>query len=67
MMEQEFTQRTSAYSRRLRSTTLVRIRWLAVFSQSSTIAFVALYLGQHCCILLVDYRTPSRSFSLHLR
>lgn len=58
MMEQEFTQRTSAYSRRLRSTTLVRIRWLAVFSQSSTIAFVTLYLGFKvpiipCAILII--------------
>lgn len=57
-MEQEFTKRTSTYSRRLRSTTLVRIRWLAVFSQSIIIAFVAIYLGfkvpiMPCAILIV--------------
>lgn len=44
-MEKEFFQRTSTYSRRLRSTTLIRIRWLAIFSQTITIAFVSVYLG----------------------
>ncbi|WP_297322101.1 ActS/PrrB/RegB family redox-sensitive histidine kinase [uncultured Bartonella sp.] len=44
-MEKEFIQRTSTYSRRLRSTTLVRIRWLAIFCQTMTIVFVSVYLG----------------------
>lgn len=56
-MDQEFSQRTSAYSRRLRSTTLVRIRWLAVVCQTIAVMFVALYLGfpfpLASCIVLI--------------
>jgi len=43
-MVQEFSIRSSYLSRRLRLTTLIRLRWLAVAGQSIAVLFVALYL-----------------------
>ncbi|MEK1890860.1 MAG: ActS/PrrB/RegB family redox-sensitive histidine kinase [Phyllobacterium sp.] len=43
-MVQDFQTRSSYLSRRLRLTTLIRLRWLAVAGQSIAVLFVALYL-----------------------
>ncbi len=43
-MVQDFGIRSSYLSRRLRLTTLIRLRWLAVAGQSIAVLFVALYL-----------------------
>lgn len=43
-MTPEFSNRASYLSRRLRLTTLVRLRWLAIAGQTSAILFVMLYL-----------------------
>ncbi|EJF91200.1 ActS/PrrB/RegB family redox-sensitive histidine kinase [Bartonella tamiae] len=56
-MEYQFTKRTSNYSRLLRTKTLVRIRWLAVFCQTIAVGFVSFYLNFPLplipCIILI--------------
>lgn len=44
-MNGDFFNRASSQSRRLRLTTLVRIRWLAIAGQTTAILFVSQYLG----------------------
>lgn len=56
-MEQNISARSSSFSRRLRSSTLIRIRWLGAICQIAIISFVNFYLGftlpfANCAVLI---------------
>jgi len=56
-MPENLAIRASSYSRLLRLTTMMRIRWFAIICQTATLLFVAFYLGFSFplvpCLLLV--------------
>jgi len=66
-MPENLAQRASSYSRLLRLTTIIRIRWLAIICQTLTLLFVALYLGFPLslapCLLLI---AASSAFNIFL-
>lgn len=59
MIDQDLHARTSNHSRRLRSSTLLRIRWFAIFCQAVCTLFVTYYLGFALpivsCLLLITF------------